>query len=105
MAIQAQAPVVPVAVTGGRAAMRKGSPVVRPVTMRVRIGEPVETAGLTVDDRDALIARGAPPGAGAARGGVRTTPRRWRADRDAEPRSALAASGAHRSGGGRRWTH
>ena len=55
MAIQAQAPVVPVAVTGGRAAMRKGSPVVRPVTMRVRIGEPVETAGLTVDDRDALI--------------------------------------------------
>jgi 1-acyl-sn-glycerol-3-phosphate acyltransferase len=55
MAIQAQAPVVPVAVTGGRAAMRKGSPVVRPVTMRVRIGEPVDTAGLTVDDRDALI--------------------------------------------------
>ena len=42
-------------VTGGRTAMRKGSPVVRPVTMRVRIGEPVETAGLTVDDRDALI--------------------------------------------------
>jgi hypothetical protein len=35
--------------------MRKGSPVVRPVTMRVRIGEPVDTAGLTVDDRDALI--------------------------------------------------
>jgi 1-acyl-sn-glycerol-3-phosphate acyltransferase len=55
MAIQAQVPVVPVAVTGGRAAMRKGSPVVRPVTMRVRIGEPVDTAGLTVDDRDALI--------------------------------------------------
>jgi 1-acyl-sn-glycerol-3-phosphate acyltransferase len=44
-----------VAVTGGRAAMQKGSPVVRPVTMRVRIGKPVETAGLTVDDRDALI--------------------------------------------------
>ena len=55
MAIQAQVPIVPVAVTGGRAAMQKGSPVVRPVTMRVRIGTPVETAGLTVDDRDALI--------------------------------------------------
>ena len=55
MAIQAQVPIVPVAVTGGRAAMRKGSPVVRPVTMRVRIGKPVETTGLTVDDRDALI--------------------------------------------------
>jgi 1-acyl-sn-glycerol-3-phosphate acyltransferase len=56
MAIQAQAPVVPVAVTGGRAAMRKGSPVVHPVRMRVRIGVPVETAGLTIDDRDGLIA-------------------------------------------------
>jgi 1-acyl-sn-glycerol-3-phosphate acyltransferase len=56
MAIQAQAPIVPVAVTGGRAAMRKGSPVVRPVRMSVRIGEPVETRGLTVDDRDRLIA-------------------------------------------------
>src|SRR5687767_13557159 len=48
MAIKAQAPVVPVAVTGGRAAMRKGSPVVRPVTMRVRIGQPVESIGLTI---------------------------------------------------------
>jgi len=56
MAIQAQSPVVPVAITGGRAAMRKGSPVVRPVTMEVRIGQPVETAGLTIDDRDTLIA-------------------------------------------------
>jgi hypothetical protein len=36
--------------------MRKGSLIVRPVTMEVRIGEPVETAGLTRDDRDALIA-------------------------------------------------
>ena len=56
MAIQAQAPVVPVAVSGGRAAMRRGSPLVHPVTMRVRIGPPVDTAGLTVDDRDRLIA-------------------------------------------------
>jgi 1-acyl-sn-glycerol-3-phosphate acyltransferase len=55
MAIQAQVPIVPVAVSGGRAAMRKGSPVVRPITMRVRIGEPVNTVGLTVEDRDALI--------------------------------------------------
>jgi 1-acyl-sn-glycerol-3-phosphate acyltransferase len=56
MAIQAQAPVVPVAVSGGRAAMRRGSPLVHPVTMRVRIGPPVETAGFTLDDRDRLIA-------------------------------------------------
>ncbi len=57
MAIKAQAPIVPVAVSGGRAAMQKGSWFVRPVMVRVRIGEPVETAGLEVDDRDELIER------------------------------------------------
>ena len=56
MALQAQVPVVPVAVRGGRAAMRKGSPIVRPVHVSVRIGRPIPTKGLTVDDRDALIA-------------------------------------------------
>jgi 1-acyl-sn-glycerol-3-phosphate acyltransferase len=55
MAIRAQAPIVPVAVTGGRDAMRRGSAIVRPVRMSVRIGEPVPTAGLTLDDRDQLI--------------------------------------------------
>jgi len=57
MALEAQVPVVPVAVQGGRTAMRKGSAVVRPVHVSVRIGEPIPTAGLTLDDRDALIAR------------------------------------------------
>jgi len=57
MAIQAQAPIVPVAVQGGRAAMRKGSPIVRPVHVSVRIGEPISTTGMTVDDRDILIER------------------------------------------------
>ena len=46
MAIKAQAPIVPVAVSGGRSAMQKGSWFVRPVMVDVRIGEPVETAGL-----------------------------------------------------------
>ena len=55
MAIEAQAPIVPVAVTGGRASMRKGSPIVRPVTMSVRVGSPIETAGRTLDDRDLVI--------------------------------------------------
>ncbi len=55
MAIQAQVPIVPVAVSGGRAAMRKGSAVVRPVIVTVRIGHPILTAGLTMDDRDILI--------------------------------------------------
>jgi 1-acyl-sn-glycerol-3-phosphate acyltransferase len=55
MAIKAGAPIVPVAVSGGRAAMRKGSWFVRPVMVDVRIGEAVDTAGYTVDDRDQLI--------------------------------------------------
>jgi hypothetical protein len=36
--------------------MRKGSALVRPVKVQVRIGEPVETAGYTLDERDTLIA-------------------------------------------------
>jgi 1-acyl-sn-glycerol-3-phosphate acyltransferase len=57
MAIQAQSPIVPVAVQGGRAAMRKGSAIVRPVHVSVRIGEPIPTTGLTINDRDTLIER------------------------------------------------
>jgi 1-acyl-sn-glycerol-3-phosphate acyltransferase len=57
MAIQAQVPIVPVAVQGGRAAMQKGSPWIHPVNVSVRIGQPIPTAGLTVDDRDELIER------------------------------------------------
>jgi 1-acyl-sn-glycerol-3-phosphate acyltransferase len=57
MAIEAQAPIVPVAVSGGRAAMHKGSPWVRPVHVSVRIGKPVATEGLTLADRDELIRR------------------------------------------------
>jgi 1-acyl-sn-glycerol-3-phosphate acyltransferase len=57
MALQAQVPIVPVAISGGRASMRKGSAIVRPVRVSVRIGQPIPTAGMTVDDRDRLIAR------------------------------------------------
>lgn len=55
MALRAQSPIVPVAISGGRAAMRKGSAFVRPVHVTVRIGEPIETAGLTTEDRDRVI--------------------------------------------------
>jgi 1-acyl-sn-glycerol-3-phosphate acyltransferase len=55
MALRAQAPIVPVAIMGGRAAMQKGSAFVRPVHVTVRIGEPIETAGMSTDDRDTLI--------------------------------------------------
>ena len=56
MAIQAQAPIVPVAIQGGRAAMQRGSRIIRPVTVSIRVGEPVETAGVDPKDHDALIA-------------------------------------------------
>jgi 1-acyl-sn-glycerol-3-phosphate acyltransferase len=56
MAIKAQAPIVPTAILGARSAMRKGSFVIHPVTVTVRFGEPVETAGRTLDDRDKVIA-------------------------------------------------
>jgi 1-acyl-sn-glycerol-3-phosphate acyltransferase len=56
MAIKGRAPIVPVAITGAREAMRKGSFVIQPVTVTVRFGEPVETAGMTLDDRDRLSA-------------------------------------------------
>jgi 1-acyl-sn-glycerol-3-phosphate acyltransferase len=56
MAIKGQAPVVPVAITGTRNAMRKGSPVIHPVDVRITFGEPIETAGMTLDDRDSLAA-------------------------------------------------
>lgn len=57
MALQGRAPIVPVAISGTRDAMRKGSLVIRPVTVTVRFGTPLETATLTLDDRDALAAR------------------------------------------------
>jgi 1-acyl-sn-glycerol-3-phosphate acyltransferase len=55
LALKGQSPVVPIAISGSRSAMRKGSPLIYPVTVRVRIGEPVETSGMTLDDRDALV--------------------------------------------------
>ncbi len=57
MAIKAQAPIVPVAIQGGSAAMRRGSRIIRPVTVSIRVGEPIETAGLGVEDRAGLIER------------------------------------------------
>jgi 1-acyl-sn-glycerol-3-phosphate acyltransferase len=56
MAIKAQAPIVPVAIQGGRASMRKGSWIIRPVTLSIRVGQPIETDGCTLEQRDELIA-------------------------------------------------
>lgn len=55
MAILAQAPIVPIAIRGGRAAMERGSWLIRPVVIDIAVGSPVETAGMSGDDRDRLI--------------------------------------------------
>ncbi len=57
MAMKAGAPIVPVAIQGGRDAMRRGSPFVRPVTLSIRVGAPIETQGLPPAERAALIDR------------------------------------------------
>ena len=44
------------AIKGARAAMRKGSPWIQPVTIQVSFGEPIPTAGLGLDDREQLVA-------------------------------------------------
>jgi 1-acyl-sn-glycerol-3-phosphate acyltransferase len=57
MALKGHAPIVPVAIKGARDAMKKGSLIIRPVRVIVSFGTPLEVAGLTMDDRDGLIAR------------------------------------------------
>ncbi|MFN7914968.1 MAG: lysophospholipid acyltransferase family protein [Vicinamibacterales bacterium] len=56
MAILAQAPIVPIAIRGGRAAMMRGSWLIRPVVVDIAVGRPVETSGMSAEDRDRLIA-------------------------------------------------
>jgi 1-acyl-sn-glycerol-3-phosphate acyltransferase len=57
MALKGRAPVVPVAITGARDAMKKGSLIIRPVRVTVSFGQPIETASLGMDQRDDLMAR------------------------------------------------
>jgi 1-acyl-sn-glycerol-3-phosphate acyltransferase len=57
MAIRAQVPIVPVAVSGGLQAMRKGSRLIWPTALTVDVAPPVPTRGLTTADRDAVIAK------------------------------------------------
>ena len=57
MAIKAQVPVVPIALIGPDVAMPPGRWYVTPTTVRIRIGAPIPSAGLTLDDRHQLAAR------------------------------------------------
>jgi 1-acyl-sn-glycerol-3-phosphate acyltransferase len=53
-AIDAQVPVVPVAVLGAGAVLPPSGFRVRPGTIRVAVGQPIATAGMTKDDRGRL---------------------------------------------------
>jgi 1-acyl-sn-glycerol-3-phosphate acyltransferase len=57
MALKARAPIVPVSIQGGREAQRKGSWIIRPVTVTIRVGRPVETSAYGPTQRDELIRR------------------------------------------------
>ena len=55
-AIDSGWPLLPVAVSGSNLALAKHSLVLRPRTIRVRIGKPIEVGGLEQSDRDTLTA-------------------------------------------------
>jgi 1-acyl-sn-glycerol-3-phosphate acyltransferase len=56
MAIKAQVPVVPVALIGTAVAMPRGQFYVSPTCVTVRVGVPIPTTGLSLDDRNWLAA-------------------------------------------------
>ncbi len=57
MAIKGGVEIVPMAIQGARAAMRKGSFVIRPVIVSVRLGPPIATADISLHQRNELISR------------------------------------------------
>ena len=57
-AIASQVPIVPVYCAGTFDILRKGSIWVRPHPITLYFGEPIPTAGLSYEDREALLERG-----------------------------------------------
>lgn len=55
LAIDAQVPILPVAVNGSHRLLPKGAPVARPGRLEVAVGPPIATAGLTKDNVEALL--------------------------------------------------
>lgn len=49
VAVKSEAPILPVAVLGARALMPKGSSIIRPGTINIKIGKPIESIGKEVD--------------------------------------------------------
>jgi 1-acyl-sn-glycerol-3-phosphate acyltransferase len=57
LALEAQVPIVPVAVDGAQHALRKRTLRLHGHPIRVVVGQPIETRGLTLADRDDLLRR------------------------------------------------
>lgn len=57
LAIQTGVDVVPAAIEGSREVMRKGSLLIRPGTIRVRFGDPIDVGELGMEHRNELTAR------------------------------------------------
>jgi 1-acyl-sn-glycerol-3-phosphate acyltransferase len=57
LAIQAQAPIVPVVIHGGLEIQRKGRFAVKPGVLHMHYLEPIETAGMNYEDRTAVARR------------------------------------------------
>jgi 1-acyl-sn-glycerol-3-phosphate acyltransferase len=57
LALAAQVPVVPVYVSNTFQILPKAHLLLRPQPITIRFGEPIPTAGMTYDDREALLAR------------------------------------------------
>jgi 1-acyl-sn-glycerol-3-phosphate acyltransferase len=57
LAIAAGAPVVPVRISGTFEILPRGSVALKPGTARIAFGNPIPTAGLTYEDREALMLR------------------------------------------------
>ena len=57
LAINAQVPIVPVGLSGTRSIVPRGSKTFHPGEVGVSVGEPIPTHGLTVEDRDRLMAQ------------------------------------------------
>ena len=57
LAVDAQVPILPVAVNGSHRLLPKGAPAARPGRLEVAVGPPIATAGLTKDDIGALLER------------------------------------------------
>lgn len=55
LAIEAQVPIVPAGIAGSRAVLPKGEWRITPGPIELVVGEPLDTRGLTLEDRDRLL--------------------------------------------------